>query len=136
MKKLLALLLSLALTCVLFCGCGGDSTDNLDHQGNDSYSEKDSSGDLTGRWECEGNDSYTTKDGYRYLPASLELFSNGSGSANIPYYRRTDSISWTSDGGRLKIDCGISYSFTYDYEIDGSELILTYEEHSVTLIKQ
>ena len=115
MKKLLALLLSLALTCVLFCGCGGDSTDNLDHQ---------------------GNDSYTTKDGYRYLPASLELFSNGSGSANIPYYRRTDSISWTSDGGRLKIDCGISYSFTYDYEIDGSELILTYEEHSVTLIKQ
>lgn len=114
MKKAITILLCLALLSTLLYGCGG--------------------GKLSGRWEYE-KDSYSSKDAYRYLPASLELFSNGSGTANIPYYGTKD-ITWTSESGRLKIKCGIAYSFTYDYEISGSKMVLTYQNYSVVLVKK
>ena len=114
MKKAITILLCLALLSTLLYGCGG--------------------GKLSGRWEYE-KDSYSSKDAYRYLPASLELFSNGSGTANIPYYG-TEDITWTSESGRLKIKCGIAYSFTYDYEISGSKMVLTYQNYSVVLVKK
>ena len=112
--KLFVLVLCFSLLTTLLCGCGG--------------------GKLDGKWVIEHEDDLSDPN-YRYFPSHMELFSDGSGTFYIPYYREA-SIEWSAENGRLKVSNSIVYDFTYDYSISGKTLTLTFDDVSISYVKE
>lgn len=118
MKKTISLVLAIIMlvsVLSLLCGCSGGKSN------------------MSGEWVAEEYDS-SIKDMYRYMPSEMELFSDGSGSAVIPFYHR-ESVSWTAEGGRLKMG-NYNFEFVYDYKIKGGVLTLQYQDYSVSYTRK
>lgn len=118
MKKLICVVLvAIMLISVLslFCGCSG--------------------GGISGRWVAKDYDERNSEMRHN-MPTELELFSDGKGTARIPYFTGGGlDISWSAEGNRLKIS-SFGSSFTYDYQIKGGVLTLQYREYSVSYTRK
>ena len=136
MKKIIAIILCLALICTVFCGCSSGKrtyrtyVEPNDRTGSDaSASSNVSTGGvaaLVGNWYAQSEQDIEGKRANRYIPKELELNSDGSGDTdffdiNYP----SETIVWTASNGKLTITSD-SFDYTYDYTIEGNRLILLF----------
>ncbi|MBR4308415.1 MAG: hypothetical protein IKT58_02345 [Oscillospiraceae bacterium] len=114
LMRYITFLSCICILCSLLCACGAKKK-------------------LSGQWECENSD--VLAENYMYFPAEIVLLSDGSGTFNIPYYRGLEDIEWTAKSGRLKVTSD-AYELTYDYNLSGKTLTLTYDGVSISYTKK
>ena len=94
MKKVLAIMLSVALVCLLFASCGGSSNGG-----------SETANTIVGTWEYESG-------GYTYV-----FNEDGTGNYNGAEF------TYTTDGSKLAITySGSTAPFETEYSIDGDKL--------------
>ena len=119
MKKVLALVLAIVLTCGVLMACGGSGE----------------SGEVTipGTWNLSKAKADGTTVSAKDLPFTMSFIFNEDGTAAMIYEgETTDGLNWKQEGNVVKLSAyGIDL---YDFQLKGSTLTLHEESENVDLI--